>query len=1031
MTVTTPTPPLLVDPLEALLGEHLDETGAFLDPLARTAVEVELRRGLATVTLTRTFRNAEERPLEVLLTYPVPSTAVLFRLEAVVGGRRIVARAAPRAEADDAYEGALERGVAAVRHQELLPGIHLLSVGNLAPGAEVEVSGTWTQPLQVEGAVRRLRVPLTIGQVYGRSGLEEATEPRTDSAPATAELRVRCESGSVRVEGAPVGPEARDARFRCPTDAPIDLEVTGAESGPLTGTAADGRTVTMEIEPVTGDGTIEVAVLVDRSRSMEEPWSGGEIRSEDQDRQLTKWAALRAALRRLETDLGPRDRLELWEFDSRARRVGSGPEGAGEFARAVQLLGPPRGGTEIGRALGAVRAGSPAPALLLVTDGKSHALDPERFLSSGRRLVVVLMGEDSLDSGLARLAVESGGDFFIAGRDIGATLRAALSGLRTPGGPAQHRIAATRQRGAELFDRREVLREVVAVRGGARITAAWTSRRSDPGNEDSRAVAAFAAGLGLGFLPAGDAARAAVEEGIASSRSDLLLTDEAGGRQAPWDLRQRRAALPPPRTAGAEPDASREPLRAGGTGADRTEPQRPRRGGGTRRREPGAWPSQLEVPTEPDRRRSDSAESFVDSLHPRLRPQTETDRVTETVQEARFRLVEAPTEPDRRTQVALSLSAAPDPPFEGAPEAFAQLRRDAYFPVREDPLHLPDGRPVTTHRALVEDRPNGPILSVVSGGFRRLRPPRSLFLREDAEHLARLSGGYHLVTNEEAGEAGRRIFAQVFGENAARELRPINLTMPSTRRFMHADFTADSLDFALWGNDAWTPFLRVTNSYNRTHQLRFTIGVHRLICANGLIGEDGVTFSDPHRRPLDAWIADLERDGETLYGLRRFDPRPVRERLERLAEVPVPADHFLAGLVRTLELKPPEALARLDQVSREERKRLARQAPAPYWCRVGRHLEGLAAKYRESHGDTAFALLGAASEYASRERAPGMHAGRVNALQRRCGGLAKALGRPRSRFEANEAQLAAARRIEIAIEYGAATNGRIRFGEEN
>ncbi len=1029
MTVTTPTPPLLVDPLESLLGEHLDETEAFLDPLARTAVEVELRRGLATVTLTRTFRNEEERPLEVLLTWPAPSAAVLFRLEAVVGGRRIVARAAPRAEASETYEGALGRGVAAVRHQELLPGIHLLSVGNLAPGAEVEVSGTWAQPLQVEEDTRRLRIPLTIGQVYGRSGLDEGIEPRTDGAPASADLRVRCESGSVRVEGAPAEPAAPDGRFRCSTDAPIDLEVTGAESGPLTGTAADGRTVTMAIEPVTGDGTVEVAVLVDRSRSMEEPWGGSGPRSENEDRQLTKWAALRTSLRRLEADLGPGDRLELWEFDSRARRVGSGPEGAGEFARAVQLLGPPRGGTEIGRALGTVRAGSAAPALLLITDGKSHALDTERFLSSGRRLVVILMGEDSLDSGLARLAVDSGGDFFIAGPDIGATLRAALSGLRTPGGPAQYRVAATHRRGAELFDHREILRRVLAVRGGARITAAWTARRPEPGNEDSRAVAALAAGLGLGFLPAADAARVAVEEGIASSRSDLLLVDEAGGRQVPWDLRQRRAALPAPRTATGEPGASREPLRARGTAVDRAEPRRPRRGAGTRRREFGVWPSQREVPTEPDRRRSESVESIVESFASRLETPTEIDRSLETVQEARARPVEVLTGPDRRTQVALSLSVAPDPPFGGASAALDQLRRDAYFPVREDPLHLPDGRPVSTHRALVEDRPNGSILSVVSGGFRRLRPPRSLF--GDAEHLARLAGGYHLVTNEEAGEAGRRVFALVFGENAARELRPINLTMPSTRRFMHADFSADSLDFALWGNDAWTPFLRVTNSYNRTHQLRFTVGVHRLICANGMIGEDGVTFSDPHRHPLAAWMDDIEKHGETRYGLRRFDPRPVRERLERLAEVPVPADHFLAGLVRTLELKPPEALARLDQAPREERKRLARRAPAPYWGSVGRHLEGLAAKYRESHGDTAFALLGAASEYASRERAPGMHAGRVNALQRRCGGFAKALGRPRSRFEVNETQLAAARRIEIAIEYGAATNGHLRFREED
>lgn len=1010
MTATTPTPPLLVDPLEALLSEHLDETEAFLDPLAGTAVEVELRRGLATVTLTRTFRNAEERPIEVLLTYPAPSTAVLFRLEAVVAGRRIVARAAPRAEADDTYETAMERGVPAVRHQELLPGIHLLSVGNLAPGAEVEVSGTWTQPLRVEEAVRRLRIPLTIGQIHGRSGLEEAAEPRTDGAPAMAEVRVRCESGSFRVEGVGTEPGDREGRFRCPTDAPIDLEVTGGEPGPLTGIAADGRTVRMGIEPVTGDGTVDVAVLVDRSRSMEEPWSQSrsEPGSEEEERQVTKWAALRGALRHLERDLGPGDSLELWEFDSRARRVRSEQGGAGGFARAVQLLGPPRGGTEIGRALGAVRSGSPAPALLLVTDGKSHALDTERFLSSGRRLVVVLMGEDSLDSRLARLAVDSGGDFFIAGPDIGATLRAALLSLRAPGSPAHHRVAATRRRGGELFDRHDALARVMAVRSGARITAAWTSGRPGPGEADSRAVAALAAGLGLGFLPPEDAVRVAVEEGIASSRSDLILTDELGGRQTPWDLRQRRAALPAPRTA-AESGDYRGPLRAGEPEPGREERQRPRRSGGTRRREFGAWPSQIEVPTEPDRR-TQVALSLPVGLDPPLGEASWTASDEETVAEARTR------------------PFAPDPPPAEVRGALEQLRRDAYFGVREEPLHLPDGRPVSTHRALVEDRPNGQVLSVVSGGFRRLRPPRSLF-GEDAEHLARLSGGYRLVTNEEAGEAGRRVFALIFGEGAARELHPINLTMPSTRRFMHADFTADSLDFALWGDDAWKPFLRVTNSYNRTHQLRFTVGVHRLICANGMIGEDGVTFSDPHRRPLDAWVDDIEKHGETRYGLRRFDPRPVRIRLEHLAEIPVPADHFLAGLVRTLELKPPEGLARLDQVSREERGRLARQAPAPYWGEVGRHLEGLAAKYRESHGDTAFALLGAASEYASRERAPGMHAGRVNALQRRCGALAKALGRPGAEFEVSEAQLAAARRIEIAIEYGARTNGRLRFRE--
>ena len=988
MTLNSESPPRLVDPLAALFAEREGESDAHIDPLARTALEVEIRRGLATVTTTRTFRNGEEQPVEALLTFPVPSAAVLFRLRTEVAGREVRAAALPKREAESAYEEALESGSLAVRHEELLPGIHLVAVSSVPAGGEVEVSGTWTMPLQRQGGIGRLRIPMTIGRGLGAVGPDDASDLRTDGVPGTAPLRVVCDGGRVQVNGerTAIAADGGSCELPVPTDAPVDIEVADGAAGALTGEAADGRIVAMRIEPATGDGAARAAVLVDRSRSMDEPCTGREA--------LTKWRALTAALRDLADGLGGSDRLELWEFDSRAHRVSpeveEGEAGEAAFRRAVERLSPPYGTDEISRVLETVASRTGASALLLVTDGKSRSLDTERFLRTGRRLFLVLVGEDSLDGPLARLAVESGGDFFVTGgTDIGAALRAAVAGLRGARLAPGERVSTD---GAGAVPSAEV---VEAVRGGARITASWWREPPAPETAADAAfpgVAPLAASLAIARMPVEAAAQLALAEGIVSPWTDLLLLDEEDDAR-PHPLSQRRGALPPPRTgtSGRRMFAAAEPAQRSDGPAGETRSAE----AGTRS-EFGPWPALQSVEADPR-----------EGLPP-----------------------------------AVLFAGGVSEEFGGeASSPEERLRRDAFFPVRDVPLRLPDDRPVPTHRAIVEDRERGRVLGVVSGGYRARRRRRSGdFGREDFARqrlrgpdapapraavangngdLARVSGGYRLIKNEEAIEAGRRVFSLAFGEAAARELRPINLTMPRKRTFMHADLAAESLNFALWSEDTWTPFLRVSNSYNKTQQLRFTIGVHRLICANGMIGEDGVTYTDPHRRPLDAWIDDLERKPLTNFGLARFDPRGMRERLERLAEVAVPAPEFLAGLARALDLDPPSALDRLTAGSRRERRRRARSHSARYWRRVGQHLRRLADRYRDTHGDTAFALLGAASEYASRAKAPGMHAGRVNALQRRCGLLADTLGEPDAEFAVDRSNLTAARRIEIAIEHGA------------
>lgn len=998
-----------VDPLAGLLGTHEMETGARVDPLLCTALEVEISRGLAVVTMTRTFGNAEDRPIEALLTFPVPSAAVLFQLQAEVRALRIPTDPAaasarrrlfphreiaalrfrheslPKPVADATYEDAHREGVVAVRHQELLPGIHLLEVSTLRAEQEMEVSGTWAMPLGAQGGGGRLRIPMTIGQGAALPGLDIESRPRTDGAPQMARLRVSCESGAVRVNGEAVAPgsDSRAAELEVPTDAPVDLEVRDAKPGPLTGRAADGRTVTLEIEPAPGDGKANAAVLVDRSRSMD-----GRCIAEEP---LTKWGAVMEALRGLSDDLAREDRLELWEFDSRAYRISPPTAGRGrrpesDFGQALARLAPPRQGAEIGRVLASVTAASEAPDLLLVTDGKSRGLDAGKFLRSGRRLFVALVGEDSLDGALARLAVQSGGDYFVAGgAEIGAALRAALVGLRS----------ARRERDANggLVESEPARRveAVEAVRGGARVAASWAESSLPESAEETPGVAALAASLALEGLPEAAARRLAVDEGIASPFTDLVLVDESGERQPGFSI-QRRGALPPPRTGAFEPSFT-----------------------GTERPSVAYSPRDLAFRPRPDP---------LDHTH-RFGPWASLREVAEE---------EAPPQPKKTPLKLLGIKfrlgvVGPGKGFVtrpaiGDPTAAARhLRRDAFFPVRVESAQRPDGTPAPGRRAIVEAEGNRVIAIVSDEPARQERRAPSLF--GPAASPIRPARAYRLVTNEEACRAARRIFAAVFGESAARAMRPVNLTMPAARTFMHADFSADDLCFQTGGGDFWTPFLRVTNSYNQAHRLRFTVGLHRPWRDTGWIRGDGVTFVEPRRRLLEEWVEALEQDPALLLG-SGFAGGGARQSLEYLAEVPVPRPQFLAGLARALDLSPPPGLDRLAEAPPRERERLARLAPVRQWRRVGRHLLRLADRYLTADGENAYALLGAAAEHASRLKAPGMSVGRFHALQRRCGGLAAALGRPRAVFEPVDRELAAARRIEIAVEYGEETTGRNR-----
>jgi Vault protein inter-alpha-trypsin domain len=499
------------DPLVTFLQAHTAHKHPV--PLVATRIDVTIRGALARVTSERTFRNDEQQSIEATMTFPVPVDAALCSLSARIDGRTLTAVAQARQEARETYERAVDQGKAAVLHEELLKGIHMLSVAHVRPGATIVVTDTWTAPLAFVGGTPQLRIPTTVGDIYGRSPLAPSDDLVTGDVVHEATIRIVCEDGVATIARAGA---ARDGSHTIRLDAPIDITVSGFVPRALEGIAADGRRVTLHIEPAPiADATLSIDLLFDRSGSM------NERASSDRDRGATKYTVAKGGL---VTAIGehfrPADRMRLWEFNDGVHCVG---DGSGTACKGlVQALRGPDGGTEIGRAIEAAIATEKTGNIVVVTDGKSWALDPQRLARTGIRLTAVLIGEDALDAGISHLAGMTGGQSFVAASsDAGIAIAAAIEAARAP------RVMPQPIEGKPM--------QVMALRRGARVIATWDEQRWDePGEQtaaaEARQIGATAAMLAIPLMQESEAKALAESEGVVCHLTSLVLVDEAGVR---------------------------------------------------------------------------------------------------------------------------------------------------------------------------------------------------------------------------------------------------------------------------------------------------------------------------------------------------------------------------------------------------------------------------------------------------------------------------------------------------------------------
>ena len=209
---------------------------------------------------------------------------------------------------------------------------------------------------------------------------------------------------------------------------------------------------------------------------------------------------------------------------------------------------------------------------------------------------------------------------------------------------------------------------------------------------------------------------------------------------------------------------------------------------------------------------------------------------------------------------------------------------------------------------------------------------------------------YKLVTNREAVELGKKYFAKVFGGIGKDDLEVFNVTYPKTKSFCHIDFIHESSDFEPWENDKWTPFLRVTNSYNRTKLLRFDFGFCRWICENGMIfGEKGITLKYAHTRNALPKASVFDTD---LKELKEIEKDFV-EKLHNLQRYHVPEKFMLPLVCRTFQIK-------VKKEDLERPKRLLQLSE------LKTHINELTKQYFNDIGPNGYAALNVLTDFASR-----------------------------------------------------------------
>ena len=301
---------------------------------------------------------------------------------------------------------------------------------------------------------------------------------------------------------------------------------------------------------------------------------------------------------------------------------------------------------------------------------------------------------------------------------------------------------------------------------------------------------------------------------------------------------------------------------------------------------------------------------------------------------------------------------------------------EVFFPVIEEPVYM----------------------EVSKGKMKKVSGYKAIVKRDTGSVFSVVSDNYRLIDNREAYEMADFVVRELFEGKRLDDFSIFNVLMPKTQSSCRLDLILPNNFNTLFGleSESYTPFVRISNSYNRTLVLSYEIGFCRWICKNGCIfGQKGIRFSMDHtksRREIARVVrAQIERIGDVALIWSSFE-----KKMETLRRINIPSSYALPLFCKVFNIKVQEMTMRqLDNApypmplddfdDLDDLKRPDSELKILGMARKTKQIEDSARSYFDSLGNNAYAMMNVLTDYASFPKWTTSPSNYVHGYQRKVG----------------------------------------------
>lgn len=109
---------------------------------------------------------------------------------------------------------------------------------------------------------------------------------------------------------------------------------------------------------------------------------------------------------------------------------------------------------------------------------------------------------------------------------------------------------------------------------------------------------------------------------------------------------------------------------------------------------------------------------------------------------------------------------------------------------------------------------------------------------------------------------GKYVLCKLFPMVSEKDLVPFKIITSQAFTSCHIDLIHKDVNLDKWKQDTWLPFVRVSNSFNRTFALPFELGFVRNLCSNGFIfNKEFIPVKYSHIKGVIPSIVDIDTSG--------------------------------------------------------------------------------------------------------------------------------------------------------------------------